>query len=55
MSIRAFFNFGIKRSYLTENPVSRSDFAEVDLNRPISAATVASGVRRSFRASMGAI
>jgi integrase len=27
--LRAFFNFGIKRGYLTENPISRLDFVEV--------------------------
>jgi integrase len=27
--LRAYFNFGIKRGYLTENPISRLDFAEV--------------------------
>jgi integrase len=27
--LRAFFNFGIKRGYVVENPISRLDFAEV--------------------------
>ena len=26
--LRAFFNFGIKRGYLTDNPISRLDFVE---------------------------